>query len=227
MDTLLIGIEGSDGVGKATQSALLKDWLELRDLSVANISFPRYNETKAGTKLWEFMKGPQAHTYNFSTLSPYEASKYYAEDRRDSLPFLRQVIATRDVVIFDRYVESNLIHQGGKLQNNGELDEFGQWIFNLEYKQHKLPRPHIIIYLDLPFSVASARVLARAKKRGEVPDTAESDSGYLRNSHSAGLFYAEKLGWPIISCVKPNGEELSREEIHNSLCSLLVRRFNL
>ena len=44
MDTLLIGIEGSDGVGKATQSALLKDWLELRDLSVANISFPRYNE---------------------------------------------------------------------------------------------------------------------------------------------------------------------------------------
>lgn len=100
--------------------------------------------------------------------------------------------------------------------------------FNLEYKQHKFtPCPHHYHLSDLPFSVASARVLARAKKRGEVPDTAESDSGYLRNSHSAGLFYAEKLGWPIISCVKPNGEELSREEIHNSLCSLLVRRFNL
>lgn len=226
MDTLLIGIEGSDGVGKATQSALLKEWLLLNEYTVAGVSFPRYNQTEAGKDLWKFLKGPDAHTYEFSKLDPYKASEYYAHDRRDSLPYLRELISTHDVVVLDRYVESNLIHQGGKL-TRGALDEFGQWIGNLEYKKHKLPRPHCIFYLELPYEVALRRTQQRATEKGEGIDAVEADTEYIKNSHYAGIYYAERLGWTIIPCVLPNGEELSESEVHGRIRGIMERRYNL
>lgn len=226
MDTLLIGIEGSDGVGKATQSALLKEWFQSQGSTVAVVSFPRYNETEAGKDLWKFLKGPDAHTYEFSKLDPYKASEYYAHDRRDSLPYLKRLILAHRVVMFDRYVESNLIHQGGKLPR-GALDEFGQWINNLEYKKHKLPRPHIIFYLDLPLEVALRRTEQRAKEQGLSIDAVEADTEYIKNSHYAGIYYAERLGWTIIPCVLPNGEELSESEVHGRIRGIMERRYNL
>ena len=227
MDTFLISIEGSDGAGNATQSALLKEWFLFLGLTVTTVSFPRYRDTWAGKMLWDFMKGPVAHTHQFSQCSPYEASTYYAEDRRESLSYLRNLISQHAVVIFDRYVESNLIHQGGKLGTNGELNDFAQWIFNLEYKQHKLPQPGVIFYLDLPLDVALERVKGQAKERGEQPDAVEFDTAYIRNSHHAGLFYAEKLGWYMIPCVTTDGKERDVSEIQNHIRGVLTRKYNL
>lgn len=223
MDTLLIGIEGSDGVGKATQSALLKEWFLSQGSTVAVVSFPRYNETEAGKDLWRFIKGPDAHTYGFLSLDPYEASVYYAYDRRDSLPYLKRLIRAHHVVMFGGYVESNLIHQGGKL-TRGALDEFGQWINNFEYKKHKLPRPHIIFYLNLPLEVALRRTEQRAKEQGLSIDAVEANMAYIRNSHHAGIHYAEKLGWMIIEGVLPNGKELSEIEVQEHIRGIMIRR---
>lgn len=227
METLLIAIEGSDGTGKGTQSKLLKEWFSLNEKTVASISFPRYKETAGGWALWEALKGPNKDAYDFANVDPIAASHFYAADRRESLPFLSKQVATHDVIVFDRYVESNLLHQGGKLVITEEREAFADAMYLLEYCTNKMPRPHITIYLDLPPDIAIRRAKKRAEEKGEVPDAVESDHGYIHNSHEAGLFYAKKFNWLIIPGVRKDGHEYTEEEISQVIISKVRSQFGL
>ncbi len=153
---LLIAIEGSDGAGKATQTNLLysyfkKQTFQGKKLKVARVSFPRYNQTLGGTLLYEVLKSERADSYGFSKIDPRVASKLYAMDREESLPYLESLIARNDIVIFDRYVKSNLLHQGGKFSTNKDRLEFAEWLFRFEYGNIGLPQPDTIMYLALLF----------------------------------------------------------------------------
>jgi dTMP kinase len=228
MSTLLFAIEGSDGTGKETQSIILQDWFLLNEKTVSRVSFPRYKKTAAGWALWEALKGDNAAAYDFVHVDPLAASLLYAADRRESLPFLKKEMDTHDVIIFDRYVESNLLHQGGKLKNNEEREAFADAIYLLEYRINKLPHPNVTIYLDLPVSVAIARAKKRAQEKGEEPDTVESNYEYIKNSHETGLFYAQKFNWLIISCVRRyDSHEYTREEISTMIIGKLRNRLDL
>lgn len=226
MKKTLIAIEGSDGAGKETQSALLKEWFSGKGLKVGSVSFPRYQKTAGGWFLWEALKGPDAAKYNFSKVEPYAASLPYTSDRRESLPFLKREIEENDVYIFDRYVESNLLHQGGKFNTNEEREMYGQWLYNIEYGTLGLPVPHVVVYLRIPFWLSQARAKRRAEESGGQLDAVERDSDYVRKGHEGGIFYAEKFGWEIVDCIE--GErELSREEVHQKVVAQLTRRLDL
>lgn len=221
MKTLLIAIEGSDGAGKETQSLMLADWFTKRGEKVSKISFPRYKKTAGGWALYEALKGGNADAYQFAKVDPYSASLLYAADRKESHSFLLDTIASHNVVIFDRYVESNLLHQGGKFATEQERDAFGKWLFDLEYGMLELPVPHVTIYLELPFEVTKERARMRALKTGVKLDSVEKDSVYVKNGHDAGIFYAKKYKWLRIPCVNDH-HELTREEVHALLVKKLV-----
>ncbi|MFO1019900.1 MAG: hypothetical protein U0903_04295 [Planctomycetales bacterium] len=107
----LIDIEGIDGSGKGTQAALLQKRLQAEGFRTSLISFPRYKETFFGGRVASFLNG------QFGTLEqvdPFLVSLLYAGDRLESREWLLEQIAQHDVVIFDRYVSSNLAHQGSK-----------------------------------------------------------------------------------------------------------------
>lgn len=226
MTKRLIAIEGSDGAGKETQSALLKEWFTSKGLKVGSVSFPRYKQTAGGWFLWEALKGPEADKYAFSKVEPYAASLPYTADRRESLPFLKQEIEANDVFIFDRYVESNLLHQGGKFATNEEREAYGQWLYNLEYGMLGLPVPHVVVYLRIPFWLSQARASRRAAEIGGKLDAVERDSDYVRMGHEGGIFYAEKFGWEIVDCLE-DSRELSRDEVHAKVVAQLTRRLDL
>ena len=218
MSAFKMAIEGSDGAGKETQTNLLAKAIYGAGKKVDIVSFPRYNQTVGGNLLYHALGKDKNHMpdFSFANLDPYAASLIYASDRRESLPFLNGLIANSDVVVFDRYVESNLLHQGGKFKAIDEREKFGKWLFNLEYGMLDLPSPQITIYLSLPWEISEARALERARTNNLTPDLVEMDQNYLRNSHSAGQFYAKHFGWTVIDCYE-YGRELSREEINQKI----------
>ena len=218
MKAFKIAFEGSDGAGKETQTSLLTKVIFDSGKKVGRVSFPRYQDTVGGNLLHHALGKDKNHMpdFSFANLDPYAASLIYAADRRESLPFLNELIANSDVLVFDRYVESNLLHQGGKFKTDDEREKFGKWLFNLEYGMLDLPSPQLTIYLSLPWEVSEARAKARAQGNGLIPDLVEMDKEYLRASHSAGQFYAKHFGWTVIDCYE-YGRELSRDEIHKKV----------
>jgi dTMP kinase len=231
MPARTIAIEGSDATGKETQANMLFDYLtKTCGLRVGRVSFPRYNQTLGGSLLWEVLKSERANKFGFSKVDPKVASKLYAMDREESLPFLRDLIANNDVVIFDRYVESNLLHQGGKFKSEAERIAFAEWLYALEYDDIKLPKPDEIVYLSLPFWLSQKRAALRAQKEGGQLDAVEKDIDYVKAGHEAGIFYAHHFRWSIVECFLSrdtqvadlhDGKELSIEEVHKQIRILL------
>lgn len=218
--TRLISIEGSDGAGKETQAKLLTKQLTKDGYSVATVSFPRYNQTFGGTLLNEVIKSERAKGYGFSKVDPRLASYLYAMDRKESLLYLRTLIANHDVLIFDRYVESNLLHQGGKYATYEEKIDFAEWLFALEYEELKLPKPTDIVFLSLPWEISKHRSQERAQKSGGHLDAVECDVKYFKEGVHSGIFYANTFGWKIIDCA-PKKQELSQEDVHERIYAAL------
>lgn len=139
----LIVIEGTDGSGKKTQSQILYDRLKEKYKNVFLISFPNYGSE--GCKLVEkYLKGeidPDPNKVNC-----YIASTFYAIDRY--MYFKENDFPADSILICDRYVTSNLIHQMAKI-NEHKWFPFSSWLNDLEYHKYGIPMPTLELYLYL------------------------------------------------------------------------------
>jgi len=229
MTALTVAIEGSDGAGKATQTEMLAVYLQEIGYKVGRLSFPRYEGTPAGRMLFEFLKSDRAADYDFVNANPRMASRIYAQDRFDSLDHINELIERNDVVIFDRYVESNLLHQGGKMKSDLEKTDFAKWLFSLEYGELGLPKPDLTIYLNLPYLISYSRAHKRAKEKGEKLDAVESSMEYVRNGWQAGQLYASLFDWKVVECIFDDNPsipvfERGATEIHKELREMVERK---
>lgn len=210
-------IEGSDGSGKGTLTTNLVNVLRNEmGFRVGRVSFPRYEDTVGGRCLDLVLKSTKAASFNFSTLDPMAASLLYAHDRRESLTFLNDLIYNRDIVIYDRYVDSNLLHQGGKFKTDAERVKFAEWLYRLEYDDLELPRPKNTIYLMLPWEISLRRLKERAVATNDQLDAVEQDLGYMENSHYAGIFYAKHLNWETIDCMNGDSEKTPKQILNEA-----------
>lgn len=222
MAAQVVLFEGSDGAGKDTQSARLEHYYRQTGLTVNRISFPRYNDTRGGGFLYQALKGPQRHSYEFAEADPYEASLYYAADRRQSRELLLALMERADVLILDRYVESNLLHQGGKMTTDEERLKFLRFLYRLEYEMLELPKPDKVVYLSLPPEVSMRRARRRAEATGSTPDAVEENAEYVRQGYLAGHFYASHLGWSVVECMSEDGvRELEAGEVHDRVLAAM------
>ncbi len=224
MAKAIIAIEGSDGAGKETQAGLLMKFLQSQGYTVGTESFPRYNKSVGGIFLYDALKGPEKEKYAFSKLDPYDASKPYAMDRSESRGIIEDLVAKHDVVVFDRYVESNLLHQGGKLATPEERVEYANWLFREEYEGKRgIPRPDFVIYLKIPFWLSRARAERRSANGGPALDAVESDMDYVRKGHEGGIFYAEHFGWEVVEGLEDK-RELTPDEVHQKVIRQITPR---
>lgn len=155
---LLIAIEGADGAGKGTATAATLAALTDRGVRAAALSFPRYTATVGGIALGDYLAGRLP-----VPVSPRGAAMLYALDRFESRDHLSALAAANDVVVFDRYIASNVVYQAAKLPAN-EADEAAAWIVALETGQLGLPMPDLNIYLDTPAAVARQRIALKAQR---------------------------------------------------------------
>lgn len=220
-----ISIEGSDGSGKATTTELLKNYLYSLEpgTKVATVSFPRYQETVGGKLCFEVLKSERKDYYNFISEKPKIASLLYAMDRAASKDEIEKMIRENDYVIFDRYIASNFIHQGGKISDDKERGELIDFLSNLEYGEFQLPRPDITFFLFLPTQIAMAnKEKQRLQNQNVKMDAGEDDPVYLENSNKSGLWCVEKYGWHQINCFdEVNQKQKTPEEVLGEILKVL------
>ena len=216
----LIVIDGTDGSGKATQVDLLVKRLKKEGKKVKVVDFPEYYKNFFGKFVGHCLS---EQYYNWINVHPKIASVMYAADRWESKEEMEKWLSSGYIVVANRYVSANQIHQGGKIANARKRNEFIKWLNEMEYEVFGIPRPDMTFYLSLPIDL----VLKLLKKRDsskmkreylkKKKDVHESDTEFLMNSRKSALWLSKnQKNWNKIDCSK-KGEVLPREEIHEMI----------
>lgn len=197
----LIVLEGLDGSGKATQTALLYSHLMERGTPCKRITFPNYDEdTSALVKM--YLSGDLG---GVDEVGCYGASLFYTVDRYGSyLRNWKQDYDSNCIILSDRYTTSNVAHQMSKLPRN-QWDDYLEWLFDLEYKRVGLPAPVRVVYLDMHPETSRNLLLQRYDGDESKRDIHEANLAYLLRCREAALYGARKQGWHVITC--DNGSE--------------------
>lgn len=217
----LIVIEGTDGSGKSTQFALLSDRLTAEGRAFKHLEFPRYSQpSSALIKMYlggEFGTSP-------SDVNAYAASTFYAVDRYASYKQdWGQWYEQGGLVLSGRYTTSNAVHQASK-EPAEKRHNFLKWLYEFEYDQLQLPRPDLVIYLDVPISYTEKLMRHREAETHTHADIHEKDLSYLATCREAGRAAAAYYGWTVIDCVRDDAMrtiEDIHEEIYRHVMALL------
>lgn len=207
----LLVIEGIDGSGKGTQSRRLAENLKNHQVRCDLLSFPRYEQNFFGARIGDFLNG------RFGALAeadPFLVSLLYAGDRFESKPAIEQARQENDLLIFDRYVSSNIGHQAAK-RDGEERERMRDWIEHVEYGIFGLPRPDQVILLDIPVARSQELISAKAPRTytDRQADLQESDTEYLERVRQAYLDLArDDPAWTVIP-VCESGRLRSVDEI--------------
>lgn len=221
----LIVIEGSDGSGKATQTALLREYCEKNKIPTKSISFPQYTTTFFGKTIARVLRGEIAP---LNQINPYLISLVYAMDRAEAREKMYNWLNNGKTIILDRYVSSNMAHQTGRLPAR-EQSKFLRWLDELEYKVNNVPREDVVVFLYVPISVTlklmeNKNRQERTHMKGKKKDMVEENIDYLKRAEKTYLLLAKKYPhWVQIDCTK-NGEMRTREEIHDEIVSVLKQK---
>lgn len=212
-----IVIDGTDGSGKATQVALLKERLTKEGYKVAVADFPEYENNFFGKFVGHCLT---EQYYRFIDTHPKIASVLYAADRWESKEKIEDWLKKGFVVISNRYVSANQIHQGGKIKSPSKRKKFIAWLDEMEYGVFKIPKPDLTLYLSLPLSVIlnliKERESSKMKRKylKKHKDVHENDVAFLENSRKSAMWLPKILkNFVKIDCAK-KGDILSREEIN-------------
>lgn len=220
-----IVIDGTDGSGKATQVALLEKRLKKEGKTVKLVDFPEYYQNFFGKFIGHCLS---EQYYNFINVHPKIASVLYAADRFETKAKIEKWLKAGYVVIANRYVSANQIHQGGKISSAKKRQAFIEWLDEMEYKVFKIPRPDVVLYLSVPLSVSLAMMKERnasAKRNylGKKKDVHEVDVSFQENSRKSALWLAKtQKNFVKIDCTT-KGMILPREIIHEKVYEQVVK----
>lgn len=217
MASKLIVIEGLDGSGKGTQSAIVTQTLIDRGFKVRKLTFPDYDSPSSS--LVKMYLGGQLGD-NPDDVNAYAASSFYAVDRVASfLKDWKKDYENCDYIVADRYVTSNLIYQMTKVEKN-ERDDFINWIDDYEYNRLNVPRPDVVIYLDVPPHVSQKLMSGRYNGDESKKDIHEKNMNFLLSCRESALYAQQKLGWTSLSCAE-NDNMKSIETITQQILEII------
>jgi dTMP kinase len=192
-----IVLEGIDGSGKRTQLDALAGEFGRRGTSFAQISFPNYRGFY-GKLVAQFLNGEFG---SLAAVDPHFSAMLYAGDRLESKPTIESALAAGKILLADRYVASNLAHQGARVSPE-KRGNFLAWLKQLEYEVHGLPVEDLVIYLRLPVAEAyrlvgqkAARDYTKARR-----DLQESDLAHLEAASQVYGELARQPNWVTIEC---------------------------
>jgi dTMP kinase len=219
----LIVLEGIDGSGKRTQLDMLARSLSERNVPLRQISFPRYDGF-FGKLVARFLNG------DFGPLDAVDAhfsALLYAGDRYETKPAIESALAAGSTVLADRYIGSNLAHQGARVRNE-DRSEFIQWLKKLEYEIYSLPTEDLVIYLRVPVTEAH-RLVGEKGARDYTKlrrDILESSIAHLEAAADVYDHLAQQPNWVKIECFDANAGALrSPEAIHAEILGAIEVRF--
>ncbi len=226
MPSLLIQIEGTDGSGKTLQTQLLKKRLKEDGHAVKEISFPQYG-TPSAVMIEEYLHGKLGSA---EAVGAKRASILYAVDRWAASETIAEWLTNGTIVIANRYVASNMGHQGGKIRNKAEREAFFEWAHTLDYTTFGIPKPDFTLFLHMPPEMSQILVDkkdARSYLQGKMRDIHENDIMHLRHAEEAYLHLLEYFNdFTSIACTKDDTLR-SPEDIHEEIYTTVSQQIVL
>ena len=215
----LIVFEGTDGSGKSTQFRILTERLDQEKIDYTRLVFPQYSEpSSALIRMYlggEFGGKP-------SDVNAYAASTFFAVDRYASYKKIWKPIYDRGgLIISDRYTTSNAVHQASKEPPEARA-AFLDWLYDLEFNKMELPKPDLVLYLDMPVEMTQQLMHEREEATGTHADIHEQDIEYLQQCKEVAEFAAAHYGWIRIRCAQGNRLRTVRD-IHEEIFSYVKR----
>lgn len=201
-------IDGTDGSGKATQTKLLVGRLIESGRTVDTVAFPRYGKKSAGPTE-EYLAGAYGDP---TKIDPRVGSMFYAVDRFAASVDIRPWLEAGHVVVADRWVSSNMGHQGGKIADSDQRRAFLRWNDELEYGLFKIPRPDLTVILHVPAEIGQQL----ANQRDGQGDGHQKSLRHLQHAEATYLEIAgmDPARFKLVECVR-DGRLLTREDIHD------------
>jgi dTMP kinase len=146
---IFIAFEGGEGIGKSTQSQLLKQWLEQERESVVLSREP--GGTDLGIEIRRILL-----SHSTGEISPRAEALLYAADRAHHVfSVIRPALANGQVVISDRYFDSSIAYQGaGRVLEPGEVARISRWATESLF-------PTLTIIIDLPAEIGLGRLKSK------------------------------------------------------------------
>ena len=218
----LIVLEGIDGSGKSAQYRRLCARMEQDGIAYNHIVFPRYDQDSSAL-IRMYLAG--AFGSRPDDVNAYAASTFFAVDRYASYRMdWGKTYENGGLFLSDRYTTSNAVHQASKESPERRGDYF-RWLYELEYDHMELPRPDLVIYLDVPTELTERLMRHREADTHTHADIHEKDLDYLRLCRRTGLEAAAYYGWTVIHCER-NGEMRPIEDIHEEIYRLVQSCLN-
>jgi len=202
-----IVLEGIDGSGKRTQMEMLARALASRGIQPAQVSFPNYGGF-FGKLIAQFLNGEFGALHD---VDPHFSALLYAGDRLESKREIELHLAAGRTVLSDRYIGSNLAHQGARVHGSRRA-AFLEWLSRLEYEIYALPAEDLVIYLRVPPSLAQ-NLVSRKGARGytrKKRDLQEASLAHLKAASAVYDHLARRPSWRTIDCVVAGHSQSAR-----------------
>lgn len=188
-------IEGTDGSGKGTQFKVIAQKLRDNGYQVELFDFPQYDQESS-----YFVRNYLNGMYGTAEeVGPYTASLFYAIDRYQAAPKIKQALQQGKIVLANRFVASNLGHQGTKFNNSQDRRKYYLWLDKLEHDTMHIPRPTKNFVLKVPANIAQK--LVDKKDARQYTDK-------KRDLHEADINHLSKA-----------------VEVYDELCNLFPKEF--
>ena len=215
----LIIIEGLDGCGKSTQTALLEKYFEDNSVKFKKIKLPDY-DSKSSTLVKMYLGGEFGK--NADDVNTYAAGAFYAVDRFASYKLdWGKDYENGALILADRYATSNSIYQMEKIDED-KWDEYLDWSADFEYNKIGIPKPDLVIFLDMPVDVSQKLMTSRYNGDEGKKDVHEANVDFLNNCRKSALYTAKKQGWAVVPC-SDGINPLPIKEIHNTILDFVKK----
>lgn len=209
----LIIMEGLDGSGKSTQTALLEQYFAAQGIAYKKIKLPDYDSPSS--TLVNMYLGGEFGT-NADEVNAYAAGAFYAVDRFASYKLKwKKDYESGMLILADRYATSNLIYQMEKIEK-ADWDAFIRWSADFEYEKIGIPSPDLVIFLDMPVAVSQRLMTARYQGDEGKKDVHEANVAFLERCRESALYAAKMQGWKVIACADGDVPR-SIEDIHQQI----------
>jgi dTMP kinase len=155
---IFIAFEGGEGIGKSTQSKLLKEWLEQEGETVVLSREPGGSDL--GIEIRKILL-----SHSTGEISPRAEALLYAADRAHHVfSVIRPALGRGDVVISDRYFDSSIAYQGaGRVLEPGEVARISRWATESLF-------PTLTIIIDLPPQIGLGRLKSKDRLESQPMD---------------------------------------------------------
>jgi dTMP kinase len=219
-----IVLEGIDGSGKRTQLDALALAFARRGVAFSQISFPNYNGF-FGKLVARYLNGEFG---SLAAVDPHFSALLYAGDRLESKPAIEAALTSGKAVLADRYIGSNLAHQGARVPRD-KREEFLAWLKQLEYGVYALPAEDLVVYLRVPV-VEAHRLIAQKAARDYTKlrhDLQEADVAHLEAAAEVYDELSRQPNWLRIECFDAGAGALrAPAEIHEEILAAVEARMS-